>query len=102
MRYPLILPMPSISYNFFLSAFLCLGLALTSTAQITVERVKRLTNVIDSYPMPSPDGKKVAFQSNRTGDWEIFVIDMDGSNIRQLTHSKGFDGGPIWSPDGTK
>jgi TolB protein len=94
--------MPSVPYNFFLLLFLSLGLALCTEAQTVVEKLKRLTNVIDSYPMPSPNGKKVAFQSNRTGDWEIFVMNLDGSDIRQLTHSSGFDGGPIWSPDGKK
>src|SRR4051812_37262915 len=67
-----------------------------------VSAVKRITNVSDSYPMASPDGKKIVFQSNRTGDWEIFVMNFDGSELNQLTHSMGFDGCPIWSPDGTK
>lgn len=58
--------------------------------------------MVDSYPMSSPDGTKICFQSNRTGDWEIYVMNTDGSNIRQLTHAAGFDGGPVWSPDGKK
>ncbi len=52
--------------------------------------------------MLSPDGSKIAFQSNRTGDWEIFVMNTDGTSLQQLTHSNGFDGGPVWSPDGKK
>ncbi|MEP7371828.1 MAG: hypothetical protein ABI675_00480 [Chitinophagaceae bacterium] len=87
--------------------FLCLNLILFNSfvfAQIpgAIKSVKRITNVIDSYPMSSPDGKKICFQSNRTGDWEIFVMNVDGTALQQLTHAIGFDGGPIWSPDGSK
>lgn len=67
-----------------------------------LKNTKRVTNVIDSYPMLSPDGQRICFQSNRTGDWEIFVMNIDGSNLQQLTHAPGFDGGPVWSPDGKK
>lgn len=73
-----------------------------SQVSLSAKGCKRITNVIDSYPMPSPDGSKIVFQSNRTGDWEIYTINEDGSNLQQLTHSKGFDGGPVWSPDGEK
>lgn len=61
---------------------------------------KRITNVIDSYPMFSPDGKKIAFESNRTGNFEIYTMNADGSNIQQLTYNTAFDGTPAWSPDG--
>ena len=61
---------------------------------------KRLTNVIDSYPMFSPDGKKSAFESNRTGNFEIYTMDIHGTRIKQLTYDAAFDGTPAWSPDG--
>lgn len=51
-------------------------------------------------PLISPDGKKVAFQSNRTGEHEIWVCDADGGNCQQLTSFKQFAGSPSWSPDG--
>lgn len=59
----------------------------------------------DSYnilPNFSPDGKKIAFVSNRTGDYEIWLMDNDGANQKQLTDSKGLDSNPSWSPDGSK
>lgn len=62
----------------------------------------RLTNVQDIYPMLSPDGKRLAFQSNRTGNWQIYVMDTDGKNLAQLTSNKANDGAPIWSPDGSR
>lgn len=42
------------------------------------------------------------FTSMRTGDPEIWIMDADGRNPRQLTNALGYDGGPFFSPDGTK
>ncbi len=43
----------------------------------------------------------MAFTSNRDGDWDIHVMDSDGSGVRQLTDSPGLDDKPQWSPDGS-
>ncbi len=55
-------------------------------------------NVCPAY---SPDGRQIAFSSNRTGTHQIWISNSDGTNQRQLTH---FDIGgalqPRWSPDG--
>ncbi len=48
----------------------------------------------------SPDGKLIAFCSDRDGDGDIYVMDADGENVRQLTDAPGYDGGPFISPDG--
>ena len=48
----------------------------------------------------SPDGKTVAFMSNRDGNWEIYAIGSDGRNLQRLTDDPGNDGLPTWSPDG--
>jgi Tol biopolymer transport system component/predicted Ser/Thr protein kinase len=47
----------------------------------------------------SPDGEHIAFYSDRTGAYEIWVINADGSKRRQLTRSPGAHY-PVWSPDG--
>ncbi len=53
------------------------------------------------FPEYSPDGKKVAFVSMRSGSQEIWVCDADGSNAVKLTSSGGPSvGRPRWSPDG--
>src|SRR6516225_9495678 len=49
----------------------------------------------------SPDGKRIAFMSNRSGSFEIWVCNSDGSNPVQLTSFGGpATGTPHWSPDG--
>jgi Tol biopolymer transport system component/DNA-binding winged helix-turn-helix (wHTH) protein len=52
-------------------------------------------------PQYSPDSKRIAFQSTRSGNFEIWRADADGSNLVQLTSFGGpLTGTPRWSPDG--
>jgi TolB protein len=53
----------------------------------------------------SADGKQIVFCSNRSGpdNLELFIMDADGKNVRQLTHAPGcYNGGPFFSPDGKR
>lgn len=54
----------------------------------------------DLHPQYSPDSRRIAFSSNRSGSNEIWLADADGGNLRRLTtESSGFVGSPRWSPD---
>ncbi len=53
-----------------------------------------------SYPQPSPDGRWIVFQSDRDGDFEIYIANRLGGQLRQLTHNSVWDRLPAWSPDG--
>ncbi len=57
---------------------------------------------MDTCPAPSPDGKRIAFQSDREGHFDIYVMDADGGNLRNLTPDKATDSYVSWSPDGRK
>jgi Tol biopolymer transport system component len=50
----------------------------------------------DSWPSWSPDGSKIAFDSDRDGNDEIYVMAADGSNQTRLTNSPGGDNYPSW------
>ncbi len=54
----------------------------------------------DGKAQYSPDGKKIAFASARSGHFEIWVADADGSNARQITFWQRYTGSPRWSPGG--
>ena len=56
----------------------------------------------DNAPQYSPDGKKIAFASDRSGSFEIWVADADGTGTVQLTSQGGHSGSPHWSPDGRR
>src|SRR5947199_1168274 len=53
----------------------------------------------DIYPRFSPDGKWIAFSSNRYGNYDVFVIPADGGQARQLTYHSGADTVVGWSRD---
>jgi Tol biopolymer transport system component len=52
-------------------------------------------------PSWSPDGKSIAFMSDRDGYWHIWSIGRDGKNAKVLTSGPFYDQEPDWSPDGT-
>jgi len=73
--------------------------------------VVRLTNSVAMSVSPtwSKDGKQIAFASNRTSanpsvynanDFEIFVVNVDGTGLKQITKNNFSDFAPVWSPDG--
>jgi TolB protein len=53
-------------------------------------------------PLSGSGGGRIAFSTNRDGNYEIYVMNADGSDQRRLTNSPYEDRGPTWSPDGTR
>ena len=56
----------------------------------------------DLNPDWSPDGKQIAFTSNREGNREVYVMNADGTNPINLTNHPARDSSPAWSPDGMR
>lgn len=54
----------------------------------------------DWQPTPSPDGKTIAFLSDRDGTPHIYLMNADGTNLRRLTMHAGEESAPTWSADG--
>jgi len=73
-------------------------------APASLPAVMNLTNSpkADLYPAWSPDGSKIAFESYRDGNYEVYVMNSNGSGVVNLSNNKEYDGTPAWSPDGKK
>lgn len=93
------------------------------SADFDGSNIKQLTKALgyDAEGSYSPDGTKIVFSSNRNAYnrklnaedekmlgydasyfCDIYIMDADGSNVKQLTTTPGYDGGPFFSPDGKR
>ncbi len=63
--------------------------------------LRAVTTSSGEYPAWSPDGHHIAFASARSGHYEIYVIDGDGTHERRLTNDGAYDMYPAWASDGT-
>lgn len=62
--------------------------------------VRALTAGYDNFPSWSPTGDRIAFSRLADGDFDIYTMRPDGSDVRQLTRAPGNDSHPVWSADG--
>lgn len=79
--------------------------AKTPNDALAIDRAGPFINSTQSQSSPqfSPDGKSIAFMSNRSGNWEIWVCDRNGQNAVQVTSFGGPSlSNPTWSPDGER
>ena len=70
---------------------------------IAADSAVKLTNnpAIDTTPSYSPDGKLIAFTSDRTNrQQQIYLMDTNGSSVRKVSQGDGSYSKPMWSPDG--
>ncbi len=54
----------------------------------------------DIHPATSPDGKRLAFASDRGGFWDLYLLDLADGKVTRLTDTPEYEGSPSWSPDG--
>lgn len=93
---------PPISHLLILVQLICLANSLPLFAQEPYMRQLTTHPALDSEPTWSPDAKRIAFVSERSGNKDIWVMDVDGQNKTQLTTHLDSDHLPSWSPDGNK
>ena len=63
-------------------------------------RTRLTTNGDDSNPIWSHVTNQIVFASDREGNWDIWIVNPDGTGLRQLTNSPNSDVTPTWSVDG--
>ncbi|MDM4768409.1 DPP IV N-terminal domain-containing protein [Pelomonas sp. SE-A7] len=63
---------------------------------------EKLASGPGNWPGWAPDGRRIVFQSRRTGNLDIYTLDLAGGEPRQLTNDVEPDYLPEWSPDGTE
>ncbi len=85
-----------IAFDHFFEA----GLQDIATIRPDGTDLTRLTTSHGEYPAWSPDGRRLAFASARDGDYDIYVMNADGTQERALTSNATYDMYPAWSPDG--
>ena len=89
------------------------GVPLASHALFTIaadgSEAELLVDVPAHDPEWSPDGARIAFWADsddatpfETAEWELYVVDADGTNVRRLTTNTSSDRSPTWSPDGSQ
>jgi Tol biopolymer transport system component len=77
-------------------------------ANVDGSGLRRLTTApeLDDQAAWSPDGRRIVFRSHRTGDWDIWVMNADGSGQTNLMDNqlpaRGTEQTPAWSPDGSR
>jgi tricorn protease len=91
---------PDISPDGKLVAFSYLGDVWVVETIGGVARPVTMHEAHDTYPVFSPDGRFIAFSSNRRGSYDVFVVPVQGGKPRRLTADSAADIVNGWSPDG--
>lgn len=81
---------------FILDPAMCDGIVDCPATQLTFNAVA------DADPALSPDGSTIAFSSLRDGNYELYLMNVDGSDPVRLTYHSASDKDPAWAPDGSR
>jgi len=76
---------------------------LTPTSGATPTVTPTSTRTLTPTITPTPGEGRIAFDSDRDGDWEVYAMNPAGANLVALTQNQGgYESQPAWSPDGGK
>jgi len=79
------------------------GAARLVEMDLASRQLRGLTNsggAIDTGPCYAPDGRNIVFESDRTGNQQLFVIGADGGKAKRISYGQGRYSTPVWSPRG--
>lgn len=93
-------PMKRSSWSFLLLLALTLPPANNACKSRRAEPSAAHPPSVQDPGLPGELGGRIVFQSDRCGNWDIFSMNADGSDIVRLTHDSASDEYPVWSPDG--
>lgn len=63
---------------------------------------RQVTFVVNAYANVAPDGSRLVYQSDASGNWDLYVMSADGTRLRQITDDPAADITPVFSPDGQR
>lgn len=78
------------------------GQEIASVGQDGKDRKTLTTGGINNWPACSPDGSRIAFCSSRHGEFDLYVMNADGADVKRVVKLNGMQARPCWSPDGKK
>ncbi len=92
---------PAPQGTFFLSLADAGHFHLFAYSPQTLPLARLTTNAWDDItPAISPDGKWLAFSSNKNGYWDLYLLELASGSTIRLTDTPAYDAAPSWSPDG--
>lgn len=76
------------------------SLSESNEYEIDTDSILKISNPEYAYAHWSPNGKQLVYQAKLAGDWDVFIMDEDGGNVKNLSKNDFNDVHPSWSPDG--
>lgn len=74
----------------------------TKTVNVSAGTPATASFAVVCINLPTPVNGKIVFESDRSGNFEVYVMNEDGTNVVNLTNNSALDYEPDWSPDGSK
>jgi len=93
-------PEPDHSKGYVWALYPTFDIYVADTSGKVLANLTKGSDGYDAEATISPVGDKIVFTSTRTGDIELFTMNLDGSEVKQLTFEEGYDGGAFFSQDG--
>lgn len=78
------------------------GQEIVSVNRQGQDRKSLTSGGMNTWPAVSPDGKQIAFVTSREGEFDLAIMNIDGTGYRRLLRRPGMDARPAWSPDGKR